>query len=93
MESLNNLRANLRRLRLQQGLTQQDVADRASLGHKYVQNIEAGRWPNLTLATLEKFARALRVKPWELICAIPQRVSKQPDRKRGVRRAPSKSRK
>jgi transcriptional regulator with XRE-family HTH domain len=56
---------------LRQGFTQQKVADRAGIEYKYFQNIEAGRWPNLTLATVQKISDALKVKPWELICDPP----------------------
>ncbi len=58
MECLDNLRVNVRRLRLLQGFTQQAVADRAGIEYKYFQNIEAGRWPNLTLSTVQKIAEA-----------------------------------
>ncbi len=90
MECLTNLRVNVRRLRLLQGFTQQKVADLAGIDAKYFQNIEAGRWPNLTLSTVQKLADALTVKPWELICEPPSGDVVVPTRKRGVR---SKSRK
>lgn len=90
MECLNNLRVNVRRLRLLQGFTQQRVADRAGIEYKYFQNIEAGRWPNLTLSTVQKIADALTVKPWELICDPPSAERAQPVRKRGVRRKSGK---
>ena len=86
MECLNNLRANLRRLRLIQGFTQQTVAECAGIEYKYLQNIEAGRWPNLTLATLEKIADALSVKPWELIREAPAGEKTAAPRQRGVAR-------
>ncbi len=85
MECLNNLRVNVRRLRLLQGLTQQATADRAGIDGKYYQAIESGRWPNLKLSTVEKIADALAVKPWELICDPPSGSKAQPARKRGVR--------
>ena len=90
MECLNNLRANLRRIRLDQGFTQQKLADRAGIEYKYLQNIEAGRWPNLTLLTLQKIADALQVKPWELLRDIPAEAKKAVTRERGIR---SKARK
>jgi len=86
VECLDNLRVNLRRIRLLQGLTQQAVADKAGIEYKYLQNIEAGRWPNLTLATVQKIADALGVKPWELICGVPVDAKKQPSRQRGAKR-------
>jgi transcriptional regulator with XRE-family HTH domain len=86
VECIDNLRVNLRRIRLDQGLTQQGVAERAGIEYKYLQNIEAGRWPNLTLATVQKIADALGVKPWELIYDAPEKEKKQPSRQRGVKR-------
>jgi transcriptional regulator with XRE-family HTH domain len=83
VECLENLRTNLRRIRLLKGLTQQSVADLAGIEYKYLQNIEAGRWPNLTLATLQKIADALKIKPWELLCDVSAEQRKQPSRKRG----------
>ncbi len=97
MECLDNLRANLRRLRLNQGFTQQKIAERAGIEYKYLQNIEAGRWPNLTLSTVQKIADALAVKPWELLCDPPRERMAAHVRKRVVSRAtagrPNKGRK
>ena len=90
MECLENLRQNMRRIRLNSGLTQQKVADLAGVEYKYLQHIEAGRWPNLTLETLQKIADALQVKPWELLCEVPAGDKRHPERMRGVR---AKSRK
>ena len=58
--------------------TQQNVAHPTGIQYKYLQNIEAGRWPNLTLATLDKIAAALKVKPRELICEMPTGEKKAP---------------
>jgi transcriptional regulator with XRE-family HTH domain len=85
MECLNNLRTNLKRIRLLQGRTQQDVADTMGVEQKYFQSIESGRWPNLTLSTLQKIADALHVKPWELLCDVPNAGAPAPVRKRGIK--------
>jgi transcriptional regulator with XRE-family HTH domain len=60
------LRANVKRLRLRQDLTQQEFAERAGLDYNYFQKIESGRWGSLRLATVEKLAEALEVEIWEL---------------------------
>jgi len=83
VECIDNLRVNLRRIRLLQGLTQHRVADLAGIEYKYLQNIEAGRWPNLTLATVQKIADALKIKPWELLCDVSADKRSEPVRKRG----------
>ncbi len=76
MDCLAHLRTNLRRIRLKQGLTQAKAAEVAGIDYKYYQKIEGGLWPNLTLATLQKLAEALRVLPWELLCEVPERKAK-----------------
>jgi transcriptional regulator with XRE-family HTH domain len=59
-------RENLRRLRLELGLTQQDFSEKAQLSYKYYQDLEAGRLPGLTLATIDKLAQTLGVDVWTL---------------------------
>lgn len=61
MSALAILRLNLKRLRLEQGLTQQQLSERAGLDYKYYQKIESGRWPGLQIRTVETLAKALRV--------------------------------
>jgi transcriptional regulator with XRE-family HTH domain len=75
----------MRRIRLNQGLTQQKAADLAHVEYKHFQHIETGRWPNVTLETVQKIADALQVKPWELICEVPVGDKGRSERKRGVR--------
>lgn len=57
---------NLKRLRTNQGLSQEDLADRADLNRNYVGMIE--RCENAaTVDTLEKLADALDVGPVEFL--------------------------
>lgn len=57
---------NLRRLRAERGLTQEEVADRANLNRNYVGMIE--REENApTVDTLEKLAQVLQVDPGDLL--------------------------
>lgn len=64
------------------GLTQEALADRLELAVKNVQRIEAGA-QNLTLATLERIARALETSPAALLGAStgeePRGRSAEPD--------------
>ena len=55
----------LRRLREQQALTQAELAERAGLSRVSVQKLERGG--NARVSTARKLARALRVKPVELM--------------------------
>jgi len=64
--ALKCLQSNLRRLRKERGLTQQEMAERAGLDYKYYQRIEAGNWPGLQLRTVDKLAKALRIEVAEL---------------------------
>lgn len=61
MSALATIRANVKRLRLEQGLTQQQLSERAGMDYKYFQKIESGRWPGLQVRTVETLAKALRV--------------------------------
>lgn len=58
--------ANIRRLRARQGLTQEELAEKASLGAVHVRSIERGV-ENVTLATLVAIADALGVPPGLLL--------------------------
>ena len=49
-------------LRAGHGLTQEQLAERASVSTRYVQSLEAGT-ENLTLETIAKLATILKVKP------------------------------
>ena len=60
------IRANMKRLRTRQGLTQQSLAEKAELDYNYLQKIESGRWGGLRVSTVETLARALEVEIWEL---------------------------
>lgn len=58
----------VRALRLKHGLTQEQLAEKAGLDYKYYQRFELGMTAAPSLSTLEGLGRALRVKPWLLLC-------------------------
>lgn len=58
--------ANVRRLRREQGMTQEALAERAGLHPTYISTVESGD-RNVTLDSLERLAKALGVKPFELL--------------------------
>ena len=62
----------VRRLRGEAGLTQEQLAGRARLASRHLQKIEAGE-VNLTLATLERLAQALQVNAASLLEPPPAR--------------------
>lgn len=57
----------LRDLRAARRLTQEQLAREAGIRQPALARLEAGRIANPTLATLERLAAALRVKPAELM--------------------------
>ncbi|WP_437925710.1 helix-turn-helix transcriptional regulator [Sorangium sp. So ce291] len=75
--------ANVRRLRLKHGMTQEGLAEAVDLHLTFIQRIEAGR-ANLTLTTIVALANALEIAP-----AVLLRTAKLPQVKRGrPRKAP-----
>jgi transcriptional regulator with XRE-family HTH domain len=58
--------AHLRKLRLKQGLTQEELADRAGMHFTYIGQIERGV-RNPSLVNLQKLAKALKVNAGELL--------------------------
>lgn len=53
-------------VRLEQGLSQEDLADQAELHRNYISQIECGR-RNLSLLNILKLARALKIPASKLI--------------------------
>jgi len=60
------LGANVRRLRVEKGWSQEDYADRAGIHRTYVSDIERSR-RNPTITIVEKLAKALKVSASALI--------------------------
>lgn len=65
-DDLVQLGENLRQLRLRKGLSQERLAELASLHRTYVGGIERGE-RNVSTENLVKLARALGVKPADLL--------------------------
>lgn len=57
---------NIRRVRKERGLSQEALADEVGLAVTYVGQIERGQ-RNPTLDVIERFAKALGVKPLDLL--------------------------
>lgn len=66
------LAANLRRLRHEKGLAQDDLAYEAEVSRSYLSQLEKGAF-YASLKILEKLAKALGVEPYELIVPPPKR--------------------
>jgi len=57
----------IRAFRQKAGYTQERLAELAGLDYKYLQRIEGKNTPNLKIDTIEKLAKALRIKPAKLL--------------------------
>ena len=57
---------NVRRIRLDKGLTQEQFADVSGFSQQYISGLESGK-RNPTVVTLYELAQALGVSPVELI--------------------------
>jgi transcriptional regulator with XRE-family HTH domain len=66
MELKDALATNLRLLRQDKGITQEDLADRTGLSSRYVGSIERAR-VSVSITVLGKLAHALKVDPCDLI--------------------------
>jgi len=91
---LRNVAGNVRRLRLKQGLTQEQLAEKAEIEARYVQDIERAK-TNMTLAILVALAEALGVDPRALLkpaALLPARAGRPP-KKVGRTMAPTTTRK
>jgi transcriptional regulator with XRE-family HTH domain len=66
MDLKRAMAANVRRLRVERKLTQEDLADRAGISARYLGSIERGATA-ATIVVLGRLAGALRVDPAELI--------------------------
>lgn len=57
---------NIRLLRVQKGLSQEDLAMECELDRTYISAVERSRW-NISLSTIEKLAKVLDAEPWQLL--------------------------
>lgn len=72
MDLRDVLATNLRRLRHDRGLAQDDLAYEAEISRSYLSQLEKGAF-YASLKILEKLASALGVEPYELIMPPPKR--------------------
>jgi transcriptional regulator with XRE-family HTH domain len=65
-ESAKKLGGNMKRIRLEKGMTQGDICRKLGLDRAYISNLENGK-KNPTLETIEKIAKALDIQIEELL--------------------------
>ena len=66
MAPIERMAMKLKKFRQQRKLTQGELAERAGVTREYIARLEAGRY-DPSLSTLEKLAKALRVKVNDLV--------------------------
>ena len=57
----------IRECRINGGLRQEELSEKAEIDYKYIQKIEGKNPPNIKIETIEKLAQALNTKPSKLI--------------------------
>lgn len=57
---------NIRLLRYEKGISQEELAFRCELDRTYISAVERCIW-NVALSNIEKIAGALNVDPWQLL--------------------------
>ena len=57
----------IKELRRKQGITQERLAELIKTSYKYIQRIEGKTPPDIRLTTVARLAKALNVKPAELL--------------------------
>lgn len=66
--------ANIKRIRMEKGITQSAIADKVGITDKYISDIETGRKP-CSLDTLVSISNALNIEPYELLMPSGEVVS------------------
>lgn len=65
---------NVRRIRLERGLTQEQFAERSGFSQQYISDLERGR-RNPTVVSLFELAQALEATPVDLIAPVQDDAS------------------
>lgn len=60
---------NLKRIREQRGLTQEEAADLCKMEYKQYQRYEGNTLKDLRLSTIEKIAKGLKIEPADFFAA------------------------
>lgn len=72
MDANEILRQNLKRQREARGLSHRQFAELVGKRHPFTFDVEAGKRPyGVSLTTVEEFARALEMQPYQLL--LPER--------------------
>lgn len=65
-DTATKLLARVKEVREARGLSQEAFAEKAGMGYKYYQQVEAGRKRDIRMSTMQKLAKACEMQLWEL---------------------------
>ncbi|WP_107120663.1 helix-turn-helix transcriptional regulator [Streptomyces olivochromogenes] len=69
----------LRRLRVQAGLTQEELAERSGVSVRTIRGLETGRGSNPRMTTMQELAKALPLRPMEREELLGAAAHRNPD--------------
>ena len=67
IEITKQIGQRVRKLRKEQGLTQEALAARSTVSLKYIQKIEGKEPPNLGIVKIQELANGFGIEPWQLL--------------------------
>ena len=67
MDTGMKLGRKIKEFRKKRGLTQEQLAESINTSYKYLQRLESKRPPDIRLSTILRLAKALKMKPAELL--------------------------
>ncbi len=76
MDLIEQLGRRIKALRMQKGMTQEELSEAAGIHPKYLSALETGK-QNITVKTLEGLAAGLGVEPYELLLFPLQQPEKE----------------
>jgi transcriptional regulator with XRE-family HTH domain len=67
MDKVIRLSVKIKEFRKKRGMTQEQLAEAITTSYKYLQRLESKNPPDIRLSTIIRLARALKIKPAELL--------------------------
>ena len=67
MDKVIKLNVKIKEFRKKRGMTQEQLAEAIATSYKYLQRLESKNPPDIRLSTIIRLARALKIKPDELL--------------------------
>lgn len=74
-DTIERLRAHLRKLREIRGISQEEFAHLAGIDYKFYQSIEAGRRKELRVSTIERIAKVYDLEVYQLLAPTLPKIT------------------